>query len=70
MNLKQWRQKEGITLTEIRDLTGVDVSLLSRYENGKLVPPPRTKLLIARKLGVRIRELFPVEAEAVSDARV
>lgn len=68
MRMKDWRKKQGMTLTEIRDLTGVDESLLSRYERGKLEPSARTKLLIARKLGVRICELFPL-CESAKDLR-
>ena len=65
MKLREWRNKEGITLTEVRDLTGVDESLLSKYETGKLEPPPWIKLRIARNLGVRIRDLFPLESYRV-----
>lgn len=45
------------------DLTGVNESLLSRYENGKLEPPPKIELIMARKLGVRIADLFPIARE-------
>ena len=34
VKLREWRNKEGITLTEVRDLTGVDESLLCKYETG------------------------------------
>ena len=37
-NFKERRNMAGITLREIRDATGINISLLSRYENGKINP--------------------------------
>ncbi len=37
--LKQERQRQGLTLSEVSDRSGLDVGLLSRLENGKVVNP-------------------------------
>lgn len=59
--LAAWREAEGITLQEQSDLTGLSVSTLSRLERGMRKVRPATKVRIARRLGVPIRELFEVE---------
>ncbi len=37
--LKSERQRQGLTLADISDRSGLDVGLLSRLENGKVVNP-------------------------------
>lgn len=37
--LKGERQRQGLTLADISDRSGLDVGLLSRLENGKVVNP-------------------------------
>ena len=63
--LRQWRCEEGLTLEEVSDLVGLSVSALSRIERGERNVPPLTKVRIARRLAVPVRDLF--EVEEVSD---
>jgi hypothetical protein len=42
--LKRERQRQGLTLSEVSDRSGLDVGLLSRLENGKVVNPTLTTL--------------------------
>lgn len=59
--LRQWRCDEGLTLEEVSDLVGLSVSALSRIERGERNVPPLTRVRIARRLGVPVRDLFKVE---------
>jgi transcriptional regulator with XRE-family HTH domain len=59
--LRQWRERQGWSLTEVSGLTGLSRSYLSRVERGQRVPPAATKVLLARKLGVPVADLFPAE---------
>ena len=62
-----WRQKNRLTLEDISDLTGLSVSMLSRVERGQRHLSLKAKVLLARRLGVRIRDLFPAE-ELITEA--
>ncbi len=59
--IRRWRQQEGLTLSEVADLTGLSVAMLSLLERGQRQLLPRTKVQMARRLGVPVRELFDVE---------
>ena len=61
-NLRQWRTDRGLTLEEISDLTGLSIPMLSRVERGKRRLAPLRRVAVARRLGVRVRDLFPVPA--------
>jgi hypothetical protein len=37
--LKSERQRQGLTLSDVSDRSGLDIGLLSRLENGKVVNP-------------------------------
>jgi transcriptional regulator with XRE-family HTH domain len=58
--LRTWRLRNKLTLQELADLTGLSISMLSRVERGKRTLSPKTKVLVARCVGARIRDLFPV----------
>lgn len=47
ITLKQLREKKGKTLQEVQNDTGIDVSLLSRYENGERIPSDSNKIRLA-----------------------
>lgn len=52
MFIRDERRKQKLTLRELSEKTGVDYSMISKYENG-IVNPPSTKLrLIAAALNV------------------
>jgi hypothetical protein len=42
--LKRERQRQGLTLSDVADRSGLDIGLLSRLENGKVVNPTLTTL--------------------------
>ena len=53
--------ENNLTLEEESDLTGLSVSMLSRAERGDRQLAPLTKVKVARRLGVPIRDLFDVD---------
>lgn len=59
--LRRWRVDAGLTLDEVADLTGYSQSMLSLVERGQRHVSPQGKVRIARRLGVRIADLFDVE---------
>ena len=56
--LRLWRVNEGLSLTEVSDLTGYSPAMLSRAERGERLFSPLAKVRVARRLGVRISDLF------------
>ena len=60
-SLLSWRTRNRLTLEDVADLSGVSVSMLSRVERGERCLSPRAKVLVAKRMGVKIRDLFPVE---------
>lgn len=66
--LRSWRLDNGLSLRELADLTGLSVGFLSRVERDQRQLPPMTKVKVARRLGVRVADIFEVEemAEAAS----
>ena len=65
--MRLWRAANGLTLEEISDLTGYSAAMLSRAERGERTFSPLAKVRIARTLGVRVADLFDVEAPADVD---
>lgn len=59
--LRQWRTERGITLEEMADVTGWSVSMLSLIERGERQISPIARIEFARRLGVRVRDIFPVD---------
>ena len=59
--LRKFRDEAGWTLAELSDITGVSVAMLSLMERGLRRPSPRSRVAIARRLGVRVADLFAVE---------
>lgn len=61
--IKQVREKKGISLRELEDLTGIDRQRLSNIENKKVELEKISfieMLVIAENLAVKITELFIV----------
>lgn len=46
-NLLELRKKKGITQIALQMATGVEQSLISKFENGERVPPTETLILLA-----------------------
>ena len=62
--LKQAVAAAGLRLIDVADLAGVDPTVLSKIVNGRRAAPERVKGRIARVLGKRVKELFPVDGQA------
>lgn len=62
--LRRWRHEHDASLDDTAGLTGVSAGTLSKVERGQCGLRPTTKLLIARRLGMRVGDLFPVDPVA------
>ncbi len=62
--LRQWRLKHDLTLDDLADLSGLDVSVLSRVERGLRHLPPLERVKLARRVGARVRDIFPLGPSA------
>lgn len=56
--VKELRKRKRLTLRELEQRSGVDGSLISRIENGKVTPRVDTAIKLARALGVSVDELL------------
>lgn len=56
--IKAERKRLGLTLMSLSNMTEIDNSLLSRYENHKTAVPDERKVIIARALDCSIERLF------------
>ncbi|MEU8276489.1 helix-turn-helix domain-containing protein [Microbispora bryophytorum] len=65
---RQWRLDNGLSLQEVSDLTGVSISMVSRVERGQKRLSPRRKVMVARRLGVRLSDLFEIDDTTKADA--
>lgn len=59
--LRRWRQRQGMSLREVADLTGVSESMLSLVERHLRALSPISKVRLARLLRVRVRDLFEID---------
>lgn len=59
--LRAWRLENELTLEDVHGLTGVSIPMLSRVERGQRSMAPLTRAVVARRLGVAVAQLFPVE---------
>ncbi len=53
-NLKKLRKARGLTQIAVQMDTGIDQSLISKYENGERIPPTDVLVLLADYYGVSI----------------
>jgi len=53
-NLKELRKKRGLSQIGLQMATGIEQALLSKYENGKRIPPTDTLLILSDFYGVSI----------------
>lgn len=52
MRMKRIRKAQGLTQTDLQDMTGLAQSLLSKYESGRFLPSRENVAAIAAALGV------------------
>lgn len=57
-SIKKFRIDKGLTLAQLAEKTGFNVSYISKIENAKNSPPIATLSKIARALGINIADLF------------
>jgi transcriptional regulator with XRE-family HTH domain len=60
--LRDWRERQRLTLEDVSDLTGLSISMISRLERGERRLKAPKKVLLARRLNVRVRDIFEVIA--------
>ncbi len=59
--LRLWRSNAGWSLQEVADVVGCSTSMLSRLERGQRNASPKLRVVMARRLGVAVGDLFEVE---------
>jgi transcriptional regulator with XRE-family HTH domain len=59
--LRRARLEQGWSEAELADLAGVTQAHLSYIENRQRNPGPRVQVALSRALGMRVRDLFPVD---------
>jgi transcriptional regulator with XRE-family HTH domain len=59
--LRRWRLEQCLQVSEVVDLTGVRETTWCDYESGRRRVMPKVRVLIARRLGARVRDLFEPE---------
>lgn len=58
--LRRRRMANGWTIYDLADLSGFSSSYISLVETWDREPSPQAKVVLARLLGVRVREIFPM----------
>lgn len=66
--LKAARLKRGLTLSEVAAAVGTDAGNISRMENGKQQPSPKTAEALAKFFGYEITEIQILYPERFTDA--
>jgi len=64
--LRKWRERKRLSLGDMADLTGFSAMMFSLVERGERSFSLEGKILVSRRLGVPLRDLF--EVEPVEDA--
>ena len=59
--LRHWREKRGLSVRQLGELTGVSFVTIVRIENGRMSPTVALLEKLAKGLGIGVREFFPVE---------
>ena len=62
-HLKEWREKRGLTVRKLGELSGVHYVSIVRMESGKLDPQVSTLLKLCHALGVTPNQLLGVAVE-------
>jgi transcriptional regulator with XRE-family HTH domain len=56
--LRDWRLKQGLSLRDLANLSGLSAAMLSRAERGERGFSPAAKIRLARSLQVSVTTLF------------
>lgn len=65
---RSWRIAQDFSLRDVAGLTGLSDSYVSLLERGLRNPSPRTKVAVARRLGVDVADIFEVDPIEGADA--
>ena len=57
VRIMQYRERRGLSITQLANQAGVDYMQVSRYERGQTVPSLETAVALARVLGISLDEL-------------
>lgn len=66
MSIREVRRRKNITQKQLADAIGVNYTVISKYESGKVSPPSGRLARIAEVLGVSVDEL--IESQKPSDS--
>lgn len=66
--LRAWRAANEMSLADVAGLTGYSEAYLSLLERDLRHPSPKAKVLIARRVGATVAELFPVDEADEAEA--
>lgn len=58
LKLKELREKNKVSQIKLQMDTGIEQALISKYENGKRVPPTETLIIFAEYFNVSIDYLI------------
>lgn len=58
VKIKKIRTSKKITQKGLSELTSIEQTIISRYENGKIIPPIPKLELIAQALGISLSDLL------------
>ena len=56
--LSLWRQRKGLTQTQLSDKSGIDSNMISRYERGTATPTLETVKRLALGLEITVDDLL------------
>ena len=59
--LQAWREKHGFTQRDVSGLGGISCGMVSMLETGKRRLKPQGMVLLARRLGAQVEDLFVPE---------
>lgn len=62
MKLRELRQKKGITLKQLSEISGVSIQQLSRYERGEINPTADPLTRIAKAMNTTVEEIMVSES--------
>ena len=60
--LTEWRERRGLRVGDLADRSGVDPSLVSRYESGNRKPTPANLVKLAKALEIEVDRLLDAGA--------
>lgn len=63
-NMRDIRKKKGLTLVAVQIKTGIDHSLLSKYERGERMPSVENLLILAKLYGTSLDYLMDLTDQA------